>query len=109
MLASNDPDLAVWDQLAVAAARGDCERDGQALVKEFVDARAESLQLVARLQPGDLTQAGQHPDIGGLTVRDVLVEWVYHDRDHVRQIPDIVQTMVWPEMGHAQRFYQSAE
>ena len=75
---------------------------------KFVDLRAESLQLVARLQPDDLTRTGQHPAIGELTVRDLLVEWVYHDRDHVRQILDIVQALVWPEMGNAQKFYQSA-
>lgn len=107
MLASDDPGLVGWDQPAVAADRGDCERDGKALVAEFVALRAESLRLVADLQPDDLARTGQHPAIGVLSVRDVLVEWVYHDRDHVRQILDIVQAMVWPEMGHAQKFYQS--
>ena len=107
MLASNNPEFVTWDQPAVAAERGDCERDSWELAKEFVDMRTQNLQLVAELQPNDLGRTGRHPSIGVLTVRDVLVEWAYHDRDHVRQLLDVVQALVWSEMGNAQKFYDS--
>lgn len=39
-----------------------------------------------------------------LRVRDLLQEWVHHDRNHVRQALANVQAYVWPAMGNTQRF-----
>jgi hypothetical protein len=42
--------------------------------------------------------------VGRLTVRDLLYEWVHHDRNHLRQILANVQAFAWPHMGNARRF-----
>jgi DinB family protein len=104
ILASDWPGLEPWDQPAVAAARRDCDRLGTEVVAEFRLLRTESLELVARLRPADLDRAGIHPAVGELRVRDLLAEWVYHDRNHVRQLLANSQARVWPQMGNAQRF-----
>jgi hypothetical protein len=52
----------------------------------------------------DLDRAGQHPTVGLLRVRDLLQEWVHHDRNHVRQALANVQAYVWPAMGNSQKF-----
>jgi hypothetical protein len=104
MLAIPEPLLETWDQDAVARARGDCARDMGELLDEFVRLRQEAVQLTAGLGPGDLRRGGQHPRVGRLSVGDLLQEWVFHDRNHMRQILANVQEFVWPAMGNAQRF-----
>ena len=93
-----------WNQNEVARARGDCQRDWAALIDEFAAMRSESVALVAGLQETDLERGGRHPKVGLLRVRDLLHEWVHHDRNHIRQMLANVQAVVWPHMGNAQRF-----
>jgi hypothetical protein len=92
-----------WDQEIVARERNDCARDGAALVAEFARMRAESAKLAAGLTVADLSRGGRHR-VGLLTVRDLLHEWVHHDRNHIRQLLANVQAYAWPHMGNAQRF-----
>lgn len=104
ILSEDRPKLEGWDQPAVAAARGDCEKDGTALAAEFRELRTTSLELVRGLRPTDLDRFGLHPAVGELRVRDLLGEWVHHDRNHIRQLLANTQARVWPQMGNAQRF-----
>ena len=103
-LAEDEPSVIGWDQLAVAEARRDCERDPRSLLDEFLPLRKESVALVAGLGPADLVRAGVHDRVGRLTVGDLIAEWVHHDRNHVRQLLANGQARVWPQMGNAQRF-----
>lgn len=92
-----------WDQEVVARERNDCARNGADLVAEFDRLRAESVKLAAGLTAADLARGGSHR-VGFLTVRDLLHEWVHHDRNHMRQMLANVQAYAWPHMGNAQRF-----
>jgi hypothetical protein len=65
--------------------------------------RDESLALVRSLGPAALARPGRHPQVGDVTVRDILHEWV-HDRDHLAQLTALTQRLVWPGMGNARRF-----
>ncbi|HEV8669489.1 MAG TPA: DinB family protein [Candidatus Limnocylindria bacterium] len=93
-----------WDQVAVARERNDCARMGQSLWMEFMGVRNDSLRLVRSLAPGDLGKGIEHPKAGHLTVRDLLHEWIHHDRNHTRQLLQIAQERVWPHMGNSQKF-----
>jgi DinB superfamily len=104
ILASERPKLEGWDQPAVAATRHDCERSPGELVSELRTLRKDSLELVAGLSRADLDREGIHPEVGELRVADLLGEWVYHDRNHVRQMLANIQRRVWPQMGNARRF-----
>lgn len=104
---SEDAPVAIgWDPPAVAAQRRDHERDGRALVGEFIALREQSLRLVARLEDRDLPRAVQHPLVGPLTISDLLHEWLYHDREHIKQLLENTRLAVWPGMGNARRFSQ---
>jgi hypothetical protein len=98
------PDLEAWDPPAVAAARRDDLRPAAELAAEFGALRAESVALVGRLRPEDLTRVGLHPEVGELRVAELLGEWVHHDRNHVRQMLAVTQARVWGQMGNARRF-----
>jgi len=106
MLGDAPPHFATWDPPEVALARGDAGRDPAALLHEFAALRAESVALVEELSEGDLRRSGQHPEVGLLTVTDLLHEWIHHDRNHLRQLLAIGQAATWPHMGNARRFSQ---
>jgi hypothetical protein len=104
ILSSDRPTLETWDQPAVALERRDHERPLEPLLDEFRTLRSDSVALVRSLGIEDLERVGLHPQVGELRVRDLLGEWVHHDRNHVRQALAIAQSRVWPQMGNARRF-----
>jgi len=104
ILAADRPAVQTWEQNEVARARGDCERPMAALLEELAGLRRESAALVSGLREPDLDRGGEHPKVGFLRVRDLLQEWVHHDRNHIRQALANVQAYVWPAMGNSQKF-----
>jgi DinB superfamily len=104
MLEAHEPPLPGWDQQAVARERQDCSRPTEALLREFTDLRADSLQLISGLQAADLERGGMHDKVGHLRVGDLLHEWVHHDRNHLKQMLSNVQAYVWPHMANTQKF-----
>ena len=98
------PDLEDWDPPAVAEERRDDLRDGPELAAEFAALRADGVALVRSLTEVDLGRFGRHPQVGELRVEELLGEWVFHDRNHVRQLLAVTQARVWEQMGNAQRF-----
>ena len=77
---------------------------GQSLWMEFMGVRNDSITLVRSLKPVDLGKSITHPMAGQLSVRDLLHEWISHDRNHTKQLLAIAQERVWPHMGNSQKF-----
>ena len=107
LLDADTPALERWDPPEVARARGDCAKSTSALLDELAAMRQDAAALVRGLREADLDRGGRHPTVGLLRVRDLLQEWVHHDRNHVRQALATVQAYVWPTMGNAQKFSAS--
>jgi hypothetical protein len=93
-----------WDQVGVAAARRDTQKTVSEILGEFATVRADGLELVRSLDDDDLDRHAIHDRVGRVTVRDLLHEWVFHDRNHIRQILANGQARAWPAMGNARRF-----
>ena len=93
-----------WDQLAVARERSDCERTASSLLTEWMGIRRRSVEMVKGLRPDQISRTCRHGKVGELSVRDLLHEWVHHDRNHTRQLLANVQERAWPHMGNAQKF-----
>jgi hypothetical protein len=93
-----------WDQVGVAAERRDHEKTVAAILDEFATGRSAGLELIASLTDADLERHAVHDRVGRVTVRDLLHEWVFHDRNHVRQILANSQARAWPAMGNTRRF-----
>lgn len=98
------PHIEPWDPEAVAQARHDCARPSGDVLAEFLAVRADSIALVRSLTPADLDRGGEHPQVGYLCVRDLLHEWVHHDRNHIKQMLSVMQSYAWPSMGNTRRF-----
>jgi hypothetical protein len=58
------------------------------LLDGFVMVRRESLQALADLNLGEreLDLPGLHPDLGAVTLSNLLATWVMHDLGHISQI-----------------------
>ena len=57
------------------------------LLDEFASLRRENLDVLRRWQLSDLELAleGEHPELGTVTLRQLLATWVAHDLGHVAQ------------------------
>ena len=77
---------------------------GLAFAVKFMGLRHDYATMVRGLRPADLDKSGVHPQVGELRVRDLLHEWVHHDRNHTRQLLNVQQERVYPNMGNSQKF-----
>jgi hypothetical protein len=68
---------------------------------EFATLRQTSLRELAalRLTTADLDRRGCHPQLGVVTLRQLLATWVAHDLDHVVQISRVLATQYSDEVG----------
>jgi uncharacterized damage-inducible protein DinB len=67
------------------------ERDRDASLHELLDRfatlRAESIARIRELvDDGHLDRRGLHPELGEVTMRELISTWTVHDLDHVAQI-----------------------
>jgi hypothetical protein len=62
------------------------------LLDEFAALRAESLRGLAALgiRDSDLERRGRHPELGVVTLGQLLATWVAHDLDHVVQTSRVI-------------------
>ena len=58
-----------------------------ALLERFEELRGEQLRsLKALVGDDDLDRVGRHPELGEVTMRQLLATWAVHDLNHVAQI-----------------------
>jgi len=104
ILAENGVAEAGWDQIGVAAARRDWERPVASILEEFTAGRDSGIAVVEGLRDDDVDRYAVHAVVGPVTVQNLLHEWVFHDRNHIRQLLANSQSRAWPAMGNARRF-----
>jgi hypothetical protein len=63
--------------------------------------RQESLASLRalRLQPADLARRGRHPELGAVTLGQLLATWVVHDLGHVAQIARVQAKQYREDVG----------
>ena len=71
------------------------------LLDELASLRANNLRDLASLQLTDaeLDRRGRHPQLGVVTLRQLLATWVAHDLDHVMQISRVLARQYADEVG----------
>jgi hypothetical protein len=62
------------------------------LLDEFARLRKENLDTLQtmNLQPQDLTRRGTHPELGVVTLSQLLATWAVHDLTHLHQISRVM-------------------
>jgi len=71
------------------------------LLDEFATLRQENLRALERMRltDADLDRRGRHPELGVVTLRQLLATWVAHDLDHVVQISRVLARQYSDEVG----------
>jgi hypothetical protein len=71
------------------------------LLDLFTRLREESLAALRalRLQPADLARRGRHPELGAVTLGQLLATWVVHDLGHVAQIARVQARQFRADVG----------
>ncbi len=59
--------------------------DAGRLAEEFEQLRTASLRLLSRLGHTDLDRTAMHPELGRVTLREMIQEWAGHDLMHTVQ------------------------
>lgn len=80
------------------------ESQGKTLVQlldEFAQLRAGNLAIVDgwKLTDALLALEGEHPELGPVTLRNLLATWVAHDLNHVSQIARVMAKQYREEVG----------
>ena len=68
-------------------------------------ARERNLDFLRGLTPEQLARSGIHPRYGRITAREHIIEWAYHDLDHMRQLQATVESSLYPDIGGFQALY----
>jgi hypothetical protein len=71
------------------------------LLDEFAELRRLNLQTLSELDVGEqqLDRTGIHPDLGPVTLRNLLATWVVHDLGHIAQILKAMSNEYREEVG----------
>ena len=76
-------------------------RTMESLLDEFAALRRQNLDELKtlRLEGADLDRRGRHPQLGTVTLRQMLATWVAHDLDHIVQISRALARQYSDEVG----------
>jgi hypothetical protein len=71
------------------------------LLGTFADLRRGNLETLRglRLTPEDMTKTAIHPDLGLVTLEQLLATWVVHDLAHIRQIARVMAKQYTDAVG----------
>ncbi|MFQ5570519.1 MAG: DinB family protein [Rhodothermales bacterium] len=71
------------------------------LLDEFDGLRAQNLNTLRGwdLQPADFALTGRHPDLGIVTLGQLLACWVVHDLSHIRQAARVMARQYTGQVG----------
>ena len=106
-LEGNQPVLGVYDQNTLAAAGTYSGKEARATLEQFRRERATSLDFLRTLPSDCLDKKAHHPELGEVTLGQLLHEWAFHDLGHIRQVAELYRAKVyWPGMGGWQRYYK---
>ncbi len=103
MIEQDYPTLGGMDIHGLVASRKDSERNVADLLDVLAEQRIGICDWVAQLTPDDLARNGAYARLGELSVRDLVYEWPYHDANHIKQIQDLIQDQLLPQMGEGMR------
>jgi len=99
--------LGVYDQNAQAAAGTYSGKSVRQSLARFKRERAKSLALLRKLPRGALERRARHPELGRVSLRQMMHEWAFHDLGHIRQVAELYRSRVhFPAMGGWTRYYR---
>ncbi len=101
----DSPLLPVYDQLQLF--RSSKKFDGPRELAGFEQERSKMLAWLETV-PGSIgSRTGRHEELGVISFRELLNEFVFHDLGHIRQIIELYRSHAfYPNMGAFQSYYK---
>jgi hypothetical protein len=86
--------------------REDQSRPIKSLLDQFAFMRAENVAILQALNlcGEDLSRRGTHPELGAVTLGQLLSAWVVHDMSHIAQIARVTAKQYCLEVGPWQAY-----
>ncbi len=107
IVAGHDPELTPYDQESFAAEGVYSGRNAEDSFDHFEEQREDNLVFLNALPVQAADRTGRHPELGTLTVGQLLNEWAFHDLGHIRQIAELIRALnYYPAMGPIASQYQ---
>jgi hypothetical protein len=95
-----------YDHQAYAATGQYSDRDPEDSFAHWEEQREDNLEFLKSLPPDAATRHGVHPELGRVTVGELVAEWAFHDLGHIRQIIELVRARkYYPAMGPYRKQY----
>ncbi len=71
------------------------------LLARFAELRRENLEIVRKWRHSEaqLELPGRHPELGRVTLRELLATWAVHDLNHIAQISRVMAKRYTREVG----------
>jgi hypothetical protein len=81
--------------------REDQTRPVGALLDQFAFLRAENIRALENLHltAEDLSRRGTHPELGPVTLAQLIAAWAVHDQSHIAQIARVIAKQYCSEVG----------
>jgi hypothetical protein len=106
LLCGDNAIMEPYDQRIYDAQGTYANRDPEESFDHFEEQRETNLETLRGLDAEALTRTARHPELGTVTLEDLLHEWAMHDFGHVKQILELVRALVhYPKLGAFQPQY----
>ena len=76
------------------------------LLEEFQALREKNIQALNEMdiKEKDLSKTGIHPDLGRVTLKQLIATWVVHDLGHIRQIARVMAKQYKVDVGPWEKY-----
>jgi|SRR5579859_1762731 len=101
LLEEDDPVLPDLDGAALARERRYHAQAFAPVLQSFLEARRRNLDTLARLAPVDLERRGEFGDMGIIDLAQLLDMWVAHDREHLKELDQLLSILRDPAVKSA--------
>lgn len=83
-------------------------KDLQQLLKEFQELRKSNIEKLKsfNLTDDDLNKPGIHPELGEITLRQLLSTWTIHDLTHISQITRVMAKQYKEAVGPWTKYFR---
>ena len=107
---SMEKDGAAWesyDQKAYEAAGAYSGRTAEDSFDHFEEQREDNLDCLTSLEESAAARKGVHPEMGEITLAELVAQWAFHDLGHIRQIAELIRARrYYAEMGPFRTQYE---
>lgn len=99
MLREKNPSLPDLDGAALARERRYNEQPLRPALDAFLSMRRRCLATLADVRPKELARRGHFENVGEVTLGRLLELWVGHDREHMKELDDLLPMLLKPLAG----------